>query len=47
MKLNETYLLFTLDHCPDAAARRYRERFGVWPEIRLVGQHWVMEVKDE
>ncbi len=44
MKINKTYLLFTLDHCPDAAVKSYKQRFGVWPEIQLVGRHWVMEV---
>ena len=50
MKLNETYLLFTADHCPRKAADRYRQRVGGeckwWYEngYLVVGP---VEVKDE
>ena len=51
MKLNETYLLFTADHCPLKAAERYRQRVGGEPkEVEVHGKYLVVgpvEVKDD
>ena len=43
MKLNETYLVFTLDHCPADAAKRYRERVGGEPKhVEVDDKHLVV-----
>ena len=48
MKLNNTYLLFTADHCPRKAAERYRQRYGCKPkDVEVHGRYLIVGPLDE
>ncbi len=45
MKPNTDYLFFSYDHCPDAAAKKYKRKYGKWPRVQFKKIHWIVGPK--